>query len=162
MKVFLRSLTVTGVLAAAGLAACGRDGGDPTGPDGFADHTLDPCAHDDVAPAIASVSASPNVLWPPNHKMVPVTIAVSASDACSDVTSSIVGVTSDEPVDGLGDGHTSPDWVVTGALTLLVRSERSGTGDGRVYTVTIDAVDGSGNVATGSTTVRVPHDQGDD
>ena len=160
MKGFLRSPSALGILLAAALGACGTDGGDPTAPDGFADHTPDPCAHDVVAPSIASVSASPNVLWPPNHKMVPVTIAVSASDGCSAVSSGIVGVTSDEPVDGLGDGHTSPDWIVTGDLTLLVRSERSGTGDGRVYTVTIDAVDEAGKSSTAATTILVPHDQG--
>lgn len=162
MKGFIRSLTVLGAMTAAGLVACSGDGGDITGPSGFADHTPDRCAHDDVAPTLASVHASPNVLWPPNHKMVPVTITVSASDECSDVSSSIVGVTSDEPVDGLGDGHTSPDWIVTGPLTLLVRAERSGTGDGRVYTVTIDVADDSGNIASGSTTIVVPHDQGRD
>ncbi len=155
----LRSLTTLGALLAAGISACSADGNHPTAPDAFADHTADPFAHDVVAPAIASVGATPNVLWPPNHKMVPVTIAVSASDACSNVTSNIVGVTSDEPVDGRGDGHTSPDWIVTGPLTLLVRSERSGTGDGRVYTVTINAADVSGNVATAATTILVPHDQ---
>lgn len=31
---------------------------------------------DTIAPVIVSVSADPKVLWPPNHKMVPVT------DAC--------------------------------------------------------------------------------
>ena len=69
-------------------------------------------------------------------------------------------MTSDESVDGLGDGHTSPDWIVTGALTLLVRAERSGTEDGRAYSVTTDAVDETGNTATAATTILVPHDQG--
>lgn len=160
MKSFPRRLTTPALLLAAALAACSGDGAGLTGPDGLADHTTDPCGHDVLAPTISSVSATPNVLWPPNHKMVPVTVAVSASDACSDVASRIVGVTSDEPVDGLGDGHTAPDWIVTGDLTLLVRSERSGTGDGRVYTVTIDATDESGNVSTAATTILVPHDQG--
>jgi hypothetical protein len=153
-----RATAAFATLAVIALQACNGDDG-PTGPGFLADHSDDPCAHDVVAPVVSSVSASPNVLWPPNHKMVPVTIAVAASDACSAVTSSIVGVTSDEPVDDLGDGHTSPDWIVTGPLTLLVRSERSGLGDGRVYTVTIRAADAAGNAATGATTVTVPHDQ---
>jgi hypothetical protein len=149
-------------LAALTLSACGGDGSDVTGPGARADHSDEACAHDDVAPALSSLTATPSVLWPPNHEMVPVAIAVVASDACSEVASSIVGVTSDEPVDGRGDGHTSPDWIVTGPLTLLVRSERSGLGDGRVYTITVRATDASGNGTTGATTVTVPHDQGSD
>jgi hypothetical protein len=149
-------------LASLTLAACGGDGSDATGPGSIADHSDEACAHDDAAPVLSSLTATPNVLWPPNHEMVPVAISVVASDACSGVTSSIVGVTSDEPVDGRGDGHTSPDWIVTGPLTLLVRSERSGLGDGRVYTITVRASDASGNETTGATTVTVPHDQGND
>jgi hypothetical protein len=92
--------------------------------------------------------------------MVPVAVAVATSDNCSAVTSRIVGVTSNEPVNALGDGNTDPDWVVTGTLTLLLRSERSGTGTGRVYTVTVESSDVAGNKSTASATVLVPHDQG--
>jgi hypothetical protein len=92
--------------------------------------------------------------------MVPVAVAVGASDNCSAVTSHIVGVASNEPVNALGDGNTDPDWVVTGALTLLLRSERSGTGRGRVYTITVESTDVAGNKSTAFTTVLVPHDQG--
>ena len=41
-------------------------------------------------------------------------------------------VTQDEPVNGLGDGDTGPD-AVTLSDGILLRAERSGTGDGRVY-----------------------------
>ena len=151
------------VLSLAALAACADDGAGPVGPSGsdpLASHTGDVCDHDVTAPVISSLSASPSQLWPPNHKFVPVAVTVAATDNCSAVTSSIVGVSSSEPVDGLGDGHTQPDWIVTGPLSVLLRSERSGLNAGRTYTLTVQAVDASGNASSGTTTVFVPHDQG--
>ena len=40
---------------------------------------------------------------------------------------------------------------------LLLRAERSGTGNGRVYTITYRAIDGSGNAVTSQATVTVAH-----
>src|SRR5262249_16706807 len=37
---------------------------------------------DTTPPTINSVSASPNSLWPPNHTMVPVSVAVNVTDIC--------------------------------------------------------------------------------
>ncbi len=114
---------------------------------------------DTTPPAIGAVTASPNVLWPPNHQMVPVTVSASASDNCSPVSCSISSVTSNEPIDGLGDGDASPDWVITGPLTVNLRAERSGTGSGRVYTATVKCTDGAGNSSTKTVMVTVPLNQ---
>jgi PKD domain len=115
---------------------------------------------DTKPPTITSVSASPNTLWPANHKMVPVTINVIASDICdAKPMCKITSVISNEPVNGLGDGDTAPDWEITGDKTLNLRAERSGTGKGRVYTITATCTDTTGNTATGTATVTVPHDQ---
>jgi endo-1,4-beta-xylanase len=43
--------------------------------------------------------------------------------------------------------------------TFLLRSERSGRGNGRVYTVTYEARDASGNKTTKQATVTVPKSQ---
>ena len=43
---------------------------------------------------------------------------------------------------------------------LELRAERSGKGDGRVYTITVTATDGSGTTATSTTTVTVDYNQG--
>jgi len=96
---------------------------------------------------ISSVTANPNKLWPPNHKMVPVVLTVDATDNCDSVCQ-IVLVESNEPVNGLGDGNTSPDWIITGDLTVKLRAERSGTGSGRIYTITVECADSSGNSST--------------
>jgi len=115
---------------------------------------------DTTPPVIDSLTATPSLLWPPNHKMVAVTVAVSVSDICDPSASChISAITSDEPVNGGGDGNTSPDWVITGPLTADLRAERSGQGDGRVYTLTVQCGDGSGNDSTGQTFVFVPHDR---
>jgi hypothetical protein len=44
---------------------------------------------------------------------------------------------------------------------VKLRAERSGTGEGRVYTITITATDASGNVSKQTVTVAVPHDHSD-
>jgi hypothetical protein len=88
--------------------------------------------------------------------MVPVSISVTANDTCSPpVTSKIISVASNEPVD-----PKSPDWMITGPLTLNLRADRLGNGSGRIYTITMESRDAAGNKATGIVTVRVPHDQG--
>jgi hypothetical protein len=128
----------------------------------FAVGDVDPCNPDITAPVISAVSASPNTLWAPNHKMNSVTVSTVASDNCGGVpVCSIASVSSNEPVNGLGDGNTAPDIVITGANTLLVRAERAGVGSGRVYTIGMSCVDAAGNRSlTAYTTVTVVHDQG--
>jgi hypothetical protein len=106
-------------------------------------------------PVLSHVSASPNVLWPPNHKMVPVEVRASASGTCSAATWKIIQVSSNEGGDGDGD------WRITGNHTLLLRAERSGGRDGRTYYITVQATDASGNQSpTQTVTVRVPKSQG--
>ena len=116
--------------------------------------------NDVQGPVITSVTASPDVLWPPNHKMIPVVVTATATDNCGgSPTCAITMVTSNEPVDGLGDGHFAPDWIITGPQTVSLRAERSGPGDGRLYSVTDTCTDGSGNAASQIVVVQVPHNQ---
>jgi len=115
-----------------------------------------PSAGDSTAPTIARVSATPSVLWPPRHQLVPVAVTVSASDDSGDSpTCSIASVTSSEPDNGGGDGDTSGDIVRTGSLSLQLRAERVGNGTGRVYTVAVACADGSGNESQAVTYVSV-------
>ena len=115
---------------------------------------------DTTDPGINSASTSPDTLWPPNHKLMHVAVTVNATDACGGVSCKIISVSSNEPVNGTGDGNTSPDWLITGDLTLELRAERSGNGSGRVYTITIECQDESGNTSQTSTTVTVPKSRG--
>jgi hypothetical protein len=103
--------------------------------------------------AVLSLTAKPNVLWPPNHKMVLVTVTPNTSGNCSAVTCKIVKVTSNEPI--------APwDYKITGNLTVELRASRLGRGNGRVYTITVQCTDAARNVTTKTVTVTVPHDMG--
>lgn len=117
---------------------------------------------DTTPPVIVSASVSPKEIWPPNHKMVPVRVTADVTDACSETTWEIVSITSSQAEDAKGSGNTAPDWEITGDATAKVRAERSGTNKaGRVYTITIEATDESGNVSEPATvTVKVPHSKG--
>jgi len=123
---------------------------------------------DTMPPVVDSIVASPDTLWPPNHKLVPVSITVSATDNCHPSPSCrIVSVTANEPALGPGSGNTDPDWIVSepgpkvspAMLGVELRAERAGGGTGRVYRIDITCTDTSGNTTAGSTTVTVPHDQ---
>jgi hypothetical protein len=82
-------------------------------------------------------------------------------------TITIDKVTQDEATNGLGDGDTPVDAVIThnpgSDDTLLLRAERSGKGNGRVYHVHFTASDPEsralGTSPKGVVTVTVPHDK---
>jgi hypothetical protein len=116
-----------------------------------------------------TVLVTPDVLWPPNHKMVQITSTRVVSDNCDDSpTVALVSIMMNEGDETnsfdptfdytIGDGHTISDiQIINGNIYL--RAERSGAGTGRVYTLTYQAVDDSGNVAIRIATVTVPHNQ---
>src|SRR5262249_2314672 len=103
---------------------------------------------DTTPPVIDKIVVTPNTLWPPNHKLVPIRLVVRAHDLCGGVTWKIAGVASNEAEDAPGSGHTAPDWVIKDDHHFQIRAERSGRGSGRIYTVTVQATDDSGNQAS--------------
>jgi hypothetical protein len=106
--------------------------------------------------AIPSVA----ILWPPNHKLQSVSVLGLASPSGAPINVVITRITQDEPLNGLGDGDTSPDGFGVGTSSAMLRAERSGTGNGRVYNVSFFASDSAGSTCTGNVAVGVPHDQG--
>jgi hypothetical protein len=99
--------------------------------------------------------ATPSLLWPPNHSMRSIAIVNVTDPNDEAVTITITGVTQDEPTNGLGDGDTAPDAIIQDG-TVLVRAERAGTGNGRVYRISFSADDGAGGICSGSATVGAP------
>ncbi len=111
----------------------------------------------DLPPRILSLVASPSVLGAPNHKMVNVAVVANVVDDFDPKpTVRIISVESNEPANGKGDGNTGIDCVITGPLSLQLRAERAGNSKGRVYTLTVEVVDTSGNRSTGVVTVTCP------
>ena len=113
---------------------------------------------DDDPPDVSDLSASPSVLWPPNHTLRDVVLSYAATDNCGPVNCSVTSVTSNEPADGTGDGDTSPDFELIGPTLVRLRAERSGGGSGRVYTVTVTCTDGA-NSTSKTVNVSVPKSQ---
>jgi hypothetical protein len=87
--------------------------------------------------------------------MIPVKIVGVADPDNDRVVIKVVSVTQDEPVNGYADGDTSPDAVIL-SKWVLVRAERSGKGNGRVYEIKFTADDGHGGSCAGSVHVKVP------
>jgi parallel beta-helix repeat protein len=106
-----------------------------------------------VPPAISGLTATPNVLWPPNNKMASVSIGLTVADDSDPApVCQITGVTSNEP---LG----ADDWILTGPLSLNLRADRNGRGAGRIYSITVTCTNASRLSASALVTVAVPHDQ---
>jgi hypothetical protein len=109
-------------------------------------------------PVVSSATVDRPLLWPANHQMELITVNYTATDNCS--VDCVLTVTSNEPINGLGDGDASPDWEVIDAHHVRLRSERSGTGSGRTYTITLTCADPSGNTVVRTVTVKVPKSMG--
>jgi hypothetical protein len=118
----------------------------------------------DTTPPEVAVELNRDVLWPPNHRLVTISAAVTVTDVCDpNPTFVLTSITSNEPDNGLGDGDTvndiQGDDLGTADIEFLLRSERSGRGNGRLYTILYTASDQSGNTAQDTVYVRVPHDR---
>jgi hypothetical protein len=113
---------------------------------------------DTTPPTISGMPGGNCALWPPNGKLIQVA-AVTAIDAQSGVApgSFTIAGRTNEPSDPSAIVIT-PDGL--GAFIVHLRAKRSGTGTGRIYTLTATAVDLAGNRAMATATCVVPHDQG--
>ena len=116
----------------------------------------------DLTPPVVNVLANPSSLWPPNGKMVPVTVSGTITDNLSGVNPSTAAFA---VVDEYGSIQPSgPVSLGPGgsySFTVSLQASRNGNDqDGRQYTITVSAKDFAGNLGSAATTVTVPHDQG--
>ncbi len=134
-------------------AACGAL------PDDDGDGVPDDC---NTAPDCAGAGAEPDEIWPPNGGFRDIAIAGVTDEDGDAIAVTITAIFQDEPVQGAGDGTSSPDASGVGTGAAQVRAERSGTpqepGDGRVYHIDFEADDGLGGTCAGEVMVCVPHD----
>jgi glycosidase len=115
----------------------------------------------DVTPPVASVSAHPAALWPPNGKMVAVTVSGSISDSLSGVDP---GTAAFAVVDEYGSvqpqGAVSLGSGGSYSFKVLLQASRNDNDlDGRHYKITVSARDYAGNLGSSATIVTVPHNQ---
>lgn len=109
-----------------------------------------------ASPVCDAAVASPDRLFPPNRRFVPISVD-GVTDAEDDaVTIAIDSIFSDEAVDAAGSGNTAPDGRGVGTDSAEVRAERVGSGNGRVYRIGFTATDAFGGSCTGEVTVGVP------
>jgi hypothetical protein len=116
---------------------------------------------DDTPPTV-TCSASKSFLWPPDHRLIPITVNVSVSDEDSGPAGfTLVSVTSSQADSGLGSGDVAQDiqgWNVgTADAEGRLRAERFSRA--RIYTLTYEGSDVEGNTSTCETTVTVPKSQ---
>ena len=118
---------------------------------------------DSTPPSITKTSANPSDLWPPNHKMVNVSINYNASDNCNLPTCQIASVTSNQPIN-------RSDYTILDAHHIRLLAENDCEEHGkcpkdcdhknRIYTINITCKDTAGNSSSKAVAVSVPHDQG--
>ena len=117
---------------------------------------LSPNAPPDCSKAYPSLKT----LWPPDHRWVKINI-LGVTDGNEDpIIIKIDSIYQDEPVDATGDGNTAPDGKGVGESRALVRAERQGSGNGRVYHIAFTADDGKGGTCSAEALVGVPKSMG--
>ena len=113
-----------------------------------------------TAPVINGLTADTTNIWPPNHRMVTVNLNYSVSDNCLSTTGTpFLVVTSNEADNGVAEEDEPGDIEIVDNKTVRVRAERADEGSGRVYTITVVAVDAAGLAGSSSIQVTVPHNQ---
>jgi hypothetical protein len=115
-----------------------------------------------TTPPVITLSTTPTSLWPPNGRIVPVTVSGTITDtvACAVNAKSAAYAVTDEynrvqPSGGitLGAGGSY-------SFTIPLQASRLGKDlDGRQYTITVRATDNAGDAGSASAVVIVPHDQ---
>ena len=106
----------------------------------------------DTTPPELNLSVVPTILWPANHRMIKITSTCTATDLCDESPQvSLVDITMNEP--GVAD-----DIRIDADGSIYLCATRSGTAKSRIYTITYRACDDSGNCATRTANVTVPHD----
>jgi murein DD-endopeptidase MepM/ murein hydrolase activator NlpD/N-acetylneuraminic acid mutarotase len=104
----------------------------------------------DKTPPQVSINASPNILWPPNGKIMDVVINGYITD--DNIASTAFSV--------IDEYNLLKPKITDFEQTIRLQAERSGNDrDGRIYTIKATGKDKAGNVSESETTVIVPHDQ---
>ena len=168
MKIVRGAVIGIGVVAAVASAVPGFAGGNKYAATAL---TRD-CGDGDAVNWLGALT-----LWPPNHKLQSVSVAADGSDSTETVTIEVDPVVTDA-AGGDGGPQHDPDFTYesgpaatgtdTATVDFALRSERSGRGDGRTYTINWLATFDDGTKTCSSSddgqspfVVTVPHDMRD-
>jgi hypothetical protein len=117
-----------------------------------------------VSPITITETVSPQTLWPPNGRFVPVHVSgtVTDSDTRATLDPSITYTVFDsETGTQIRMGTATLDSQDDYSFHVSVQARRSGHDfNGRQYTISVMATDSDKNTASDSAVVTVPHDQG--
>lgn len=109
-----------------------------------------------------NIIATPDTLWPPNGRLVPVTVSGTSTDedsAVDESTATYEVIDEYSSVQRRGEVTIASD--STYAFTIDLQASRNGNdADGRLYTIIVYAQDNAGNTGSADAYVTVPHDQG--
>ena len=101
-------------------------------------------------PPEITITATPDVIWPPNHRMVPVTIVGGVEAYGSEIKSVSISVRDEY-------GKIKRDNLTFGGTVMLEAWRNGNDKDGRKYTITVVVTDKGGTTTAKSATVTVPH-----
>jgi len=109
----------------------------------------------DATPPVLQCGATPDRLWPPNGKLVPIEVGVELADATSGAAAfALVAATGGDTSDDVADFVVgTPD------VEGRIRATRLGGETARIYALAYAGRDGAGNGATCTAHIVVPHDQ---
>jgi hypothetical protein len=116
-------------------------------------------------PPDLTLEVSPDVLWPPNHRMVDVVVTLTPGPTCATPAAVLESAGSSEldNLPGDGDGNTDGDIreadLGTADMAAQLRAERFSPGPGRTYGLTYVVSCEPGIESSIILVVGVPHDQ---
>lgn len=110
-----------------------------------------------------TLNQNTDTLWPPNHKMVLVGVVNQVDDLVDANPNVVIEITSNQDINGNGDGNTNSDWEVNqvgDTWEVWLRAERAGPRDARHYTIAVTVSDSHGNSTTSTAMATVPKNKG--
>jgi len=115
----------------------------------------------DTVPPVITVSANPGTLWPPNSRLVSVTVTGQITDVGSGVNPASAHFS---VIDEYGEiqpsGSVTLDNSGKYSFEVVLQASRHGDDtDGRQYRIAVSAEDMAGNKGSASAVVVCPHDQ---
>jgi hypothetical protein len=111
----------------------------------------------DATPPSLDLAVDRTILWPPNHKLVPVHVTATSRDDCDERPSiTLASIVSSDPDPSHEDIQGAA--IGTADFDFELRAESEGKESARTYTICYDSRDDAGNDTRQCVMVHVQHD----